>query len=269
MRKKAKAKPRPKAKAANPSKFWLGLLLGGALAASAVHFGPTLLKNLEEDELVSKTKTAQEKTAPSQPKSIARPSAAGTGPHPAPAPIKPPSTAASPPKGTPQPPPAALPKPVPTGGFAIFRDPARAANLLTRLGMGESYPGSLLWKKSDALGWNAFGVAPTSRGVPVSTESPAANTVTCLLESTQGDHVQALRLIANVFGPRGDEATIAKFKSLTLAVLNETGCPATRQFLDAIDGTRGLQTESPGGRFTLSQTPLAPGTRWELVVQPR
>lgn len=245
MRKKAKAKP--KAKAPRSSKFWPGLLLGGVIAASAVHFVPSWLKDRKQ---TSRQESKGTPTTPSKAKvtGSARESEA--------APTKAPTQ------------PQAPPIPKVGGGLPYFRDPALAANLLTRLGMGESYPGSLLWKKADALGWNAFGVLATS-GSQVSTTGTAGNTVTCLLESTRADRVEALRLIANVFDPKGNQATMARFKSLAQAVLNETRCPATRQFLDAIEGNLSLQTESSQGRFTLAQAPLAPGTRWELTVESR
>ena len=245
MRKKAKAKP--KAKAPRSSKFWPGLLLGGVIAASAVHFVPAWLKDRKQT-------AGQETTGTSTTTSKAK--SAGSSKESAAAPAKAPAQ------------PQAPPVPQAAGGLPFFRDPALAANLLTRLGMGESYPGSLLWKKADALGWNAFGVLATS-GSQVSTTGPAGNTVTCLLESTRADRVEALRLIANVFDPKGNQATMARFKSLAQAVLNETRCPVTRQFLDAIDGNLSLQTESSQGRFTLAQAPLAPGTRWELTVESR
>ncbi len=245
MRKKAKAKP--KAKAPRSSKFWPGLLLGGVIAASAVHFVPAWLKDRKQtagqETTGTSTTTSQAKSAGNSKESEAAPAKT---------------------KAQPQAPPV----PKAAGGLPFFRDPALAANLLTRLGMGESYPGSLLWKKADALGWNAFGVLATS-GSQVATTGPAGNTVTCLLESTRADRVEALRLIANVFDPKGNQATMARFKSLAQAVLNETRCPVTRQFLDAIDGNLSLQTESPQGRFTLAQAPLAPGTRWELTVESR
>ena len=245
MRKKAKAKP--KAKAARSSKFWPGLLLGGVIAASAVHFVPAWLKDRKQtagqETTGTSTTTSKAKSAGSSKESEAAPAKAPAQPQ-------------------------APPVPQAAGGLPFFRDPALAANLLTRLGMGESYPGSLLWKKADALGWNAFGVLATS-GSQVSTTGPAGNTVTCLLESTRADRVEALRLIANVFDPKGNQATMARFKSLAQAVLNETRCPVTRQFLDAIDGNLSLQTESSQGRFTLAQAPLAPGTRWELTVESR
>ena len=245
MRKKAKAKP--KAKAPRSSKFWPGLLLGGVIAASAVHFVPSWLKDRKQ---TSGQESKGTPTTPSKAKS------AGSARDSAAAPAKAPAQ------------PQAPPVPKAAGGLPYFRDPALAANLLTRLGMGESYPGSLLWKKADALGWNAFGVVATS-GSQVSTTGTAGNTVTCLLESTRADRVEALRLIANVFDPKGNQATMARFKSLAQAVLNETRCPVTRQFLDAIDGNLSLQTESPEARFTLAQTPLAPGTSWELTVKSR
>ena len=245
MRKKAKAKP--KAKAPRSSKFWPGLLLGGVIAASAVHFVPAWLKDRKQtagqETTGTSTTTSKAKSAGSSKESEAAPAKAPAQPQ-------------------------APPVPQAAGGLPFFRDPALAANLLTRLGMGESYPGSLLWKKADALGWNAFGVLATS-GSQVSTTGPAGNTVTCLLESTRADRVEALRLIANVFDPKGNQATMARFKSLAQAVLNETRCPVTRQFLDAIDGNLSLQTESSQGRFTLAQAPLAPGTRWELTVESR
>ena len=249
MRKKAKAKlkAKPKAKASGPSKFWPGLLLGGVIAASAVHFVPSWLKD-------QKQAPGQEtKGTPTTP-----PTGNGAG-----------STresAAAPAKAPAQPQPHPVPKA--PGGLPFFRDPALAANLLTRLGMGESYPGSLLWKKADALGWNAFGVLATS-GSSASTTGTTGNTVTCLLESNRADRVEALRLIANVFDSKGEKATMARFKSLAQAVLNETHCPVTRQFLDAIDGNLSLQTQSSQGRFTLAQAPLAPGSRWELTVESR
>ncbi len=246
MRKKAKAKP--KAKASRSSKFWPGLLFGGVIAASAVHFVPSWLKDQHQ---TSGQKTAGTSTTPSKAKSAGSSARESEAP-----PTKAPAQ------------PQAPPVPQAAGGLSLFRDPALAANLLTRLGMGESYPGSLLWKKADALGWNAFGVLATS-GSQVSTMGTAGNTVTCLLESTRADRVEALRLIANVFDPKGNQATMARFKSLAQAVLNETRCPATRQFLDAIDGNLSLQTESPDARFTLAQTPLAPGTSWELTVKAR
>jgi hypothetical protein len=251
MRKKAKAKP--KAKASRRSKFWPGLLLGGVIAASAVHFVPAWLKDQEQTAGQETTGTS-----PTPPKG----NGAGSSKESAAAPAKAPAQ--------PQPQPQPQPPPVPpaAGGLPFFRDPALAANLLTRLGMGESYPGSLLWKKADTLGWNAFGVLATS-GSSVATTGTAGNTVTCLLESTRADRVEALRLIANVFDPQGEKATMARFKSLAQAVLNETRCPVTRQFLDAIDGNLSLQTESSQGRFTLAQAPLAPGTRWELTVESR
>ena len=245
MRKKAKAKP--KAKAPRSSKFWPGLLLGGVIAASAVHFVPAWIKDRKQ---TSRQETAGTSTTTSRAKS------AGSSKESEAAPAKT--------KAQPQAPPV----PRAAGGLPFFRDPALAANLLTRLGMGESYPGSLLWKKADTLGWNAFGVLATS-GSQVATTGPAGNTVTCLLESTRADRVEALRLIANVFDPKGNQATMARFKSLAQAVLNETRCPVTRQFLDAIDGNLSLQTESSQGRFTLAQAPLAPGTRWELTVESR
>ena len=245
MRKKAKAKP--KAKAPRSSKFWPGLLLGGVIAASAVHFVPAWLKDRKQtagqETTGTSTTTSKAKSAGSSKESEAAPAKAPAQPQ-------------------------APPVPQAAGGLPFFRDPALAANLLTRLGMGESYPGSLLWKKADALGWNAFGVLATS-GSQVSTTGTAGNTVTCLLESTRADRVEALRLIANVFDPKGNQVTMARFKSLAQAVLNETRCPVTRQFLDAIDGNLSLQTESSQGRFTLAQAPLAPGTRWELTVESR
>lgn len=125
-----------------------------------------------------------------------------------------------------------------------------------------------MWKHTDALGWNAFGVVATS-GSPVSTTAAAGNTVTCLLESKRADRVEALRLTANVYQPRDTDAALTKFKSLAQAVLAETRCPGTREFLEAIDGRLGLQTTSSDARFTLSQSPLAPGTRWELTVETR
>ncbi len=245
MRKKAKAKT--KAKAPRSSKFWPGLLLGGVIAASAVHFVPSWLKDRKQ---TSGQESKGTSATPSKAKS------AGSVRDSAAAPAKAPTQPQTP------------PVPKAAGGLPYFRDPALAANLLTRLGMGESYPGSLLWKKADALGWNAFGVLATS-GSQVSTTGTAGNTVTCLLESTREDRVEALRLIANVFDPKGNQATMARFKSLARAVLNETRCPVTRQFLDAIDGNLSLQTESPEARFTLAQTPLAPGTSWELTVKSR
>ena len=221
--------------------------MGGVIAASAVHFVPSWLKD-------QKQAPGQEtKGTPTTP-----PTGNGAG-----------STresAAAPAKAPAQPQPHPVPKA--PGGLPFFRDPALAANLLTRLGMGESYPGSLLWKKADALGWNAFGVLATS-GSSGSTTGTTGNTVTCLLESNRADRVEALRLIANVFDSKGEKATMARFKSLAQAVLNETHCPVTRQFLDAIDGNLSLQTESSQGRFTLAQAPLAPGTRWELTVESR
>ena len=246
MRKKAKAKP--KAKAPRSSKFWPGLLLGGVIAASAVHFVPSWLKDWKQ------TPEQATKGTPSTPAQGKR--AGSSAKESAAAPAKAPA------------PPQAPPVPQAAGGLPFFRDPALAANLLTRLGMGESYPGSLLWKKADTLGWNAFGVLATS-GSQVSTTGTAGNTVTCLLESTRAERVEALRLIANVFDPKGNQATMVRFKSLAQAVLNETRCPVTRQFLDAIDGSLSLQTESPDARFTLAQTPLAPGTSWELTVKSR
>ncbi len=245
MRKKAKAKP--KAKAPRSSKFWPGLLLGGVIAASAVHFVPAWLKDRKQ---TSGQETAGTSTTTSKAKSAGSARDSAAAPAKAPAQPQAPAVAKA------------------AGGLPFFRDPALAANLLTRLGMGESYPGSLLWKKADALGWNAFGVLATS-GSQVSTTGPAGNTVSCLLESTRAERVEALRLVANVFDPKGDQATMARFRSLALAVLNETRCPATRQFLDAIDGNLSLQTESPQGRFTLAQSRLAPGSRWELTVEAR
>ena len=245
MRKKAKAKP--KAKAPRSSKFWSGLLLGGVIAASAVHFVPSWLKDQKhppgQENKGTRTTPPKGNSAGSTRESAAAPAKAQAQPQ-------------------------APPVPKAAGGLPFFRDPALAANLLTRLGMGESYPGSLLWKKADALGWNAFGVLATS-GSQVSTTGTAGNTVTCLLESKRADRVEALRLIANVFDPKGNQATMVRFKSLAQAVLNETRCPVTRQFLDAIDGSLSLQTESPDARFTLAQTPLAPGTSWELTVKSR
>ena len=135
--------------------------------------------------------------------------------------------------------------------------------------MGESYPGSLLWKHTDSLGWNAFGVIGTS-GSAVFTNAPATgNSVTCLLESKRADRVECLRLIANVYQPKAGDATLSKFKSLTQSVLTETRCPGTREFLAAIDGNLGLETSVGDTRFRLGMSPLASGTRWELVVESR
>ncbi len=267
MRKKTRAKTTPgtkaKTKTSSPSKFWFGLLVGGAIAAAAVHFGPGWLKeagqeketNVRPANAITKTKSAgraqEDAIGPANPDapSLARSAPPRLSPN------------SSHPRTTP-------PVPKAPGGLPFFRDPARAAYLLTRLDMGESYPGSLLWKKADALGWNAFGVLATP-GPGMAGQGTTGNTVSCLLESKRADLVEALRLTANVFDSKGEAATMAKFKSFAQAVLQEARCPVTRQFLEAIDGTLGLQTESPEARFTLARTPLAPGTRWELTVESR
>lgn len=269
MSKKVRPKAKPRAKppaSSRSSRFWPGLIVGSALAAAAVHFGPTLYKEITTDNTAG---TAEASASPPRGKPLSStrnlPDAAATQPR-----TMPPAKASPRPESPTIPQPASAPPANSAAGPPSFRDPARAADLLTRLGMGESYPGSLLWKNTDSLGWNAFGVIATS-GSPVTTTTAAAagNSVTCLLESKRADRVEALRLIANIYQPNAGEATLAKFKSLTHAVLTETRCPGTREFLEAIDGRLSLQTTSASTRFTLSQSPLAPGTRWELVVESR
>lgn len=255
---KPKTKPRTTPPAGGASRFWPGLVLGAVLAAAAAHFGPSLLRDDSQKSGGGNTGT----TASSKTKTTKTSQNNGQDPRE--------DTMKKSPASTP---PASSTHDAPssskaTTGPLTFRDPARAADLLTRLGMGESYPGSLLWKNSDSLGWNAFGVIATS-GSPVSTNAGAGNSVTCLMESKRPDQVEVLRLIANIYQPKAEEATVAKFRSLALAVLTETRCPGTREFLEAIDGRLALQTSSSDTRFTLSQSPLAPGARWELVVEAR
>lgn len=261
MSRKAQPKTKPGTKtpaSGGSSKFWPGLIVGGALAAAAVHFGPAWYK---EWAVASPGEKRDPNATNPKAKNAISTNSRGTGTSA--------KTQKVPPDKTPSPAPASAVSAKAVGVPAYFMDPARAANLLTRLGLGESYPGSLLWKNTDALGWNAFGVLATS-GSPVSTSTAAAgNSVTCLLESKRADRVEALRLMANVYQSRDGEATLAKFKTFAQSILQETRCPGTREFLEAIDGRLSLQTASTDARYTLSQSALAPGTRWELTVEAR
>lgn len=130
MSKKAKSKAKPKTKAAGSggrSKFWPGLIVGGGLAAAAVHYRPGWLNEWSADAV---EETSRETTGASKAKKDAAPPekaivASTKLPSASPAEAQPPA----PPPGSPA---------KPGGTPAFFLDPARAANLLTRLGMGES-----------------------------------------------------------------------------------------------------------------------------------
>lgn len=226
---------RKKAKAKGKSGFWGGLLVGAAIAGTALYFVPPMLRN--QDDGVKTTKVPQ---SPPSKKAVQKPETVPQS----------------------NPPPAASP----AGGIRLFRRPDLAAGLPVRFGMKESYPGSFSWKKTDLLGWNSF----ASLTIPAGNSSKSGdvdNTITCLFESKSRDRVEVLRLVANIFNGRGEAPTIAQFKSLAQAFLAETGCLVTRQFVEAIGGTEGLQTETPEGYFELKKMGLNTGSRWELTVK--
>ena len=228
MRKKVKSKDR--------SGFWRGILLGGAVAAAAAYFIPPLLKNEFDSD---GTKTAR--LLPPRAKIVPE--------------------SAQPPKPKPQPP--AVEKSA--GGIPLFRRPDVAASLAVRSGLGESYPGSMRWKKTDALGWNSFASFNTSvKGAAA--EDGAGNSVTSLLESKSADRVENVLLIANIANAKGEAETLEKFRALALTYLSETGCPVTREFIDAI-GVTNMETQTPGAFYALKKINLNPAYRWELSIK--
>lgn len=226
---------RKKAKSKDGAGFWRGLLLGGAVAAAAAYFIPPLLKteSASGENQASPLPLPKAKVVPESPQ--------------APKP-KPQQTGAK-----------------PTVGIPLFRRPDMAAGLAVRSGLGESYPGSLRWKKADALGWNSFGTLNTPiRGAAAS--DGAGNSVTSLLESRMADRVEEVLLVANISNARGEAETIEKFRSLALTFLNETGCPATREFVAAI-GVTDMETQTPDARYALKKVNLNPAYRWELSIK--
>jgi len=245
MKKKAKVKAKTK------GTFWKGLLAGGAVAGGAVYFLPVLQQAI---------KSEPEPTDPAAPKAQVVPEKkSATGPR---------AVGQAEPEAKPVARPKILAAPqVPAvGGIPLFRRPDLAVKLPLRFGMGESYAGSLAWKKADALGWNSFAIV--TLGKPgQGKEGEADNSVTCLFESQSGERVEVLRLAANVFGSRGEPETIAKYKVVCLGFLSEAACPVTKQILDAIGGVEGLKTESPEGFFELKKTLVAAGYRWELTIR--
>lgn len=223
------------------SRFWTGLLVGGGLAGAAVYYGPTLIQRFEDE---------------ASPKAIAKP-------------ISPARTAGV--ERNEASPAPAKPKPKPTGtvtsssGIGLFRRPEQAVGLPVRMGMRDSYPGSLAWKKTDALGWNSFGIL-TAANAP-GQSGTTDNSITCLLESRREDEVEVVRLTANIGHPREEAVTLSQFKSVCLGFLNEARCPVTRQFVDAIGSPEGLKTETADGFFSLERIPVAQGYRVELTVK--
>jgi len=120
MRKKGKSKDR--------AGFWRGILLGAAVAAAAAYFIPPLLKK--------DTASGEAKASPlPAPKAKVMPESA-QAPKPKP------------------PPPGAKP----AVGIPLFGRPDVAAGLAVRSGLGESYPGSLRWKKR--MPWGGIPSAP-------------------------------------------------------------------------------------------------------------
>ena len=80
------------------------------------------------------------------------------------------------------------------------------------------------------------------------------------------DRVEDVLLVANISNARGEAETMEKFRSLALTFLSETGCPATREFVDAI-GVTALETETPDARYALKKINLNPAYRWELSIK--
>ena len=242
MRKSGKSKrpagTRTPANNKAPSGFSRGILLGGALVGAAAYFGPSLLNRWKED---------QKSDTPAPPKAkIVQDSSPSTKPNPGPQPTPRPASKS-------------------VNGIPLFRRPTAATDLAVRAGLGESYPGSLRWKKTDDLGWNAFAsLTLPSRGV--ATPDPTGDSITALFESNQPDHIEKALLTANLAGPRGESETLEKFRALALTILSETGCPVTRQLVDAI-GVTTMETETPDAAYSLKKITITPASRWELSIR--
>lgn len=276
MKKKGKPKARPKTSSAPKSNFWKGLVLGTALAGSAVYFLPRLTNQDSDPSASSDSQSAasdeQEDSGsapgnnnkPPKAKAI-QPSAGTAKSKPSPAAV---SSAAPPSVPTPGPPvqphqrPAAGPKNAPVP--ALFRTPINALDPALRLGLRDSYADSSQWKKTDNLGWNAFASLTTSSPV-ASNNGPVGNSVTCLLESKRPDEVENLLIVANVFNRQGEPETMEKFRELSRAYLSQTGCPVTREFIEAI-GATGMETQTSAAAYSLKRIDLRPAYRWELSI---
>ncbi|MDB6070132.1 MAG: hypothetical protein JWL81_1303 [Verrucomicrobiales bacterium] len=287
MKKKGKPKARPKTASAPQSNFWKGLVLGTALAGSAVYFLPRLTNQdsasgtaadsasaTSDDEDVSdSTSRSGEKAHGSAnskpPKAKVVQNLAGSGAAKSKAPPAAVGSAAPPPSGpiaaasdTPPQRPVAGPKnsSVPT----LFRTPINALDPALRLGLRDSYADSSQWKKTDNLGWNAFARLTTSSPV-ASNNGPVGNSVTCLLESKRPDEVENLLIVANVFNRQGEPETMEKFRELSRAYLSQTGCPVTREFIEAI-GATGMETQTAAAAYSLKRIDIRPAYRWELSI---
>jgi hypothetical protein len=249
MKKKAKAKVIPKG--TGTGTFWSGLLAGGAIAAGALYFLPELTKS--QDSAAGGKKAAKGAVAEHKEGKGDAESTRGAA------------------KGEPEMKPVVSktkprPEPEAAGGVPLFRRPEVAARLAGRFGLGESYAGSMAWKKTDALGWNAFAISPGA-GAGSGGNGAAENSVSCLLESQRGDRVEVLTLVANVFNVKAAAETIAKYKAVCLGFLSETACPVTKQFVDAIGVTEGQRADTADALFDLKKINIATGYRWELTVK--
>lgn len=272
MKKKGKSKPRPQAASAPKTTFWKGLVVGTLMASSAVYFFPRLTGNdpqkgsAAEDSSAPDSNAAANETKPPKAKTVQLPDNS-------PKPKAPPSashSSAPPPRTqmptTPAAPqdPATGPRPKNAPVLTLFNTPIHALTPALRLGLGDSYADSSQWKKTDSLGYNAFASVTTSSPV-ASNNGPVGNSVTCLIESNRPDQVENLLVVANVFNRQGEPETLEKFRQVCRAYLSETGCPVTREFVDAI-GTTGMATQTAAASYALKRIDLRPAYRWELTI---